>query len=484
MRITTKMMNNNSLYNINMNKTKLDKLNNQLAAEKKITRPSEDPVVAIRALKLRSNASELKQYSKRNTEDAYAWMDATAGAIDNTAEILTAMKAELTSGATGTNTTASRSAILTELKALKDQIYENGNVDYAGRNIFTGYRSNTNLTFSDADLYNHKVKYESINEPMDASNVSTKTLVYGDDRTVFDETKLGAIQVGSIRLAYDEIDKDSVSIDFAGASSVVQMNSAEFETLMKGFTDEATADAYFDANTVVVYDTGDIYFGDTVLNDIKLNKSAANSMNVTYDKSKWSAGDLRPEHYFDCTDVTDAANPVIYEDDHEQAIIIDLSENQSMQVNTYASDVFLHSIGRDVDEVMHMIEEVNEAAERVSKLELSLPASKDEYDAAQKKYSILNDKLQRTFESKLTSFTTYIDKVTLAGTTVGTRMSRLELVKNRLDDLVLTADELTSKNEDANLTDLAIDVEEASTTYQAALMATGQISQSTLMSYI
>jgi len=484
MRITTKMMNNDSLYNINMNKSKLDKLNNQLAAEKKITRPSEDPVIAIRALKLRSNATELRQYSERNTEDAYAWMNTTAGAIDNTAEILAAMKAELTSGATGTNTTASREAILTELKALKNQIYENGNVDYAGRNLFTGYRSNTNLTFSDADLYNHSVRYEDIKETMDSSAVATKALVYGDDETVFDETKLGAIQVGSIRLAYDELEKDSVNLNFAGGTTVLQMSAAEFENKMKSITSEQDAKDFFDANTVIVYDTGDVYFGDTVLNDVKLNYSAADSIKIDYDKSQWSVGDLRPEHYFDCTDVTDAKNPIVYEDDHEQAIIIDLSENQSMQINTYASDVFMHAIGRDIDEVMTAIDEVNEAAARVSKLELSLPASQAEYDAAQKKYSLLNDKLQRTFESKLTTFTSYIDKVTLAGTTVGTRMTRLELVKNRLEDLVLTADELASKNEDANLTDLAIDVEEASTTYQAALMATGQISQATLMSYI
>ena len=62
MRITNKMMSGNSLANINTNKEYLDKLNNQMATEKKITRPSDDPIVAIRALRLRSNLSEITQY--------------------------------------------------------------------------------------------------------------------------------------------------------------------------------------------------------------------------------------------------------------------------------------------------------------------------------------------------------------------------------------------------------------------------------------
>ena len=38
-----------------------DKLNNQMATEKKIVRPSDDPVVAIRALRLRTNVSQVTQ---------------------------------------------------------------------------------------------------------------------------------------------------------------------------------------------------------------------------------------------------------------------------------------------------------------------------------------------------------------------------------------------------------------------------------------
>ena len=50
MRITNGILINNSLNNINNNKTNMDTLNTQLASEKKIQRPSDDPIIAIRAV--------------------------------------------------------------------------------------------------------------------------------------------------------------------------------------------------------------------------------------------------------------------------------------------------------------------------------------------------------------------------------------------------------------------------------------------------
>jgi flagellar hook-associated protein 3 FlgL len=68
MRITNSMMINNTLSNINNNKTKMDQLNTQLATKKKIQRPSEDPITAIRALRYRSTLSEISQYLDRNIQ--------------------------------------------------------------------------------------------------------------------------------------------------------------------------------------------------------------------------------------------------------------------------------------------------------------------------------------------------------------------------------------------------------------------------------
>ena len=66
MRITNKMMTNNMLYNINSNKSSLSSLEEQYSTGLAIQRPSDDPIVAVRALKLRTNLSELNQYYEKD----------------------------------------------------------------------------------------------------------------------------------------------------------------------------------------------------------------------------------------------------------------------------------------------------------------------------------------------------------------------------------------------------------------------------------
>lgn len=69
-------------------KNNLNTSENELATEKKITRPSDDPIVAIRALSLRSSLSEINQYLKHNIPDAESWLDVTHSSLNNMDGIL------------------------------------------------------------------------------------------------------------------------------------------------------------------------------------------------------------------------------------------------------------------------------------------------------------------------------------------------------------------------------------------------------------
>ena len=82
MRITNTMMINNSLANIAVNKNQLSTLDTQMSTKKKINRPSEDPIIAIRALRLRSSLNEVTQYLEKNIPDANSWMKVIQGALE------------------------------------------------------------------------------------------------------------------------------------------------------------------------------------------------------------------------------------------------------------------------------------------------------------------------------------------------------------------------------------------------------------------
>ena len=63
MRITNQMMINSSMANIQVNKKQVNTLDTQLSTQKKINKPSEDPIIAIRALRLRASLNELTPFS-------------------------------------------------------------------------------------------------------------------------------------------------------------------------------------------------------------------------------------------------------------------------------------------------------------------------------------------------------------------------------------------------------------------------------------
>ena len=72
MRITNTMITNNTKANINSNKLLVDKYNTQMTTQKKIAKASENPVIAIRSLRLSTTMSHINQYVDNNIPDANA----------------------------------------------------------------------------------------------------------------------------------------------------------------------------------------------------------------------------------------------------------------------------------------------------------------------------------------------------------------------------------------------------------------------------
>ena len=115
MRITNQMMINSTMSNIQVNKNQLNTLDNQLSTQKKINKPSDDPVIAIRALRLRSSLDQVTQYLDKNIPDASSWLDTTEGALDEAYSILQDLYSYCTQGATDSYSSAERDTIATSL---------------------------------------------------------------------------------------------------------------------------------------------------------------------------------------------------------------------------------------------------------------------------------------------------------------------------------------------------------------------------------
>ena len=246
MRITNSMVVKKTKTNINTNRAKVNYTNNQMSSQKKITKPSDNPVIAIRSLRLRSTLSTITQYYTNNIPDTESWMDCTQTALINMKDLLKDAYDQVVYGANDVLEQENRRAILKALQSLQQQVYSEGNADYAGRTIFTGWKTNQNLTFTD-DADAKKQKYD-ISERFTFKDIEKKKYYAGR----FEDTSDGKVaqtpaepfnevELNRLRLAYDNIDKDSTSLSLSyvnAAGETVQMaitNNAQSITT-EGYT--------------------------------------------------------------------------------------------------------------------------------------------------------------------------------------------------------------------------------------------------------
>ena len=173
MRITSGMMMNTTKLNINNNKVSVDRLNTQMSTQKKITKPSDNPLIAIKSLRLSTTLSQINQYNNSNIKDVQSWMDVTETALTNMKDVLKDAYRLCVNGSTDTLTDEDRYTILTQLKSLSGQLYSEANADYANRTIFSGYKTNSTVAFMDG-YEASQAKYE-ISEQLSASDIEAYT---------------------------------------------------------------------------------------------------------------------------------------------------------------------------------------------------------------------------------------------------------------------------------------------------------------------
>ena len=222
---------------------------------------------------------------------------------------------------------------------------------------------------------------------------------------------------------------------------------------------------------------------------------------VTYDKSNWKKGDLRPEHYFYCqADREDGSGDrITYNENYlengaeKQFIEYDIGFNQTLRINSTADECFQHGIGREVDDLVNAMQDVLDLEGAKADIEGIMKKTTDktelenlqkQLDAAEKALTLAKKKEQDMFQHGISTFQKYQDEANLCVTNCGSRSSKLELVQNRTQNQKTTYETLKSENEDIDITEVAIQLNAAELTYNAALMASGKVMQTSLLNFI
>lgn len=485
MRITNQMMINSSMANIQVNKKQVNTLDTQLSTQKKINKPSEDPIIAIRALRLRASLNEVTQYLKKNIPDAQQWLETTQGALTEGESVINKLYEYCTQGSTDSYSSEQRDTIAESLKALRQTFYDEGNVDYAGRYIFTGYNTDTTLTYQ-SDEAAADVDF-TITQNFTRDDISQKT-VYTDTYSSDDilnlnvsyDTDGNAVMpnvdtVYRLRIGYSDVKDTGFTItDSTGA--VVPCTTTTDSNYMPGEDEIAF-------NPV----TGEILLGKNVYQEVY----TSNSMSITYQKDNFIKDDLNPTMYYSCVD----NNTNIEYNKVQEDIEYNVNYAQKIKINTEANEAFDINLGRDIDDLITSVQNVLDVENQIAQVESMMKEAQYSDKTSQaklgsmleglnKQKDLAEEEMTKAFESGISQMQGYKQQMSLANADVGNRLIRLELTEQRLTEQHTNVTENKSANEDIDLEEVVISYTSAELVYNASLQAASKIVQKTLLDFL
>lgn len=140
MRITQNMLSNNMLRNMSNSYSSLNKYMDQLSTGKKINRPSDDPVIAMKGMGYRSQVSNIEQY-ERNISEVHNWMDSSDAALNESTQALQRLRELAVQGANGTYEQGQRENLSKEVDQLKSHLVEIANTQVNNKYVFNGTKT-------------------------------------------------------------------------------------------------------------------------------------------------------------------------------------------------------------------------------------------------------------------------------------------------------------------------------------------------------
>ena len=434
------MMASGSLRHLQNSYQSLIKHQDQLATGKKITRASQDPVIAMNGMRYRTQVAETDQF-KRNLSEVYNWMDTSDATLDQGTQALHRIR-ELTVQASNDSYDAGQRAnIGKEVDQLFQQLLSIGNTRNNNKYIFNG----TNTT----------------NAPVDEARMNLGITQIADDA---------------------DIDAGDVDLIYRGATYHV-IDSADLEAMndlpeqvrqqlhRDGAIDVADADA---GDFTVTGVDGDFQlFQNTASNRsdqvIAVNQDPDTPDNERlgyYSLSRNANGDLVDENNERVSSTADADINDVKRVRENQAIIslkdavstnpedveIEILKGVKLPVNVDPKNVFTNELFGDIQALKQALEDPSTSAQDLTEM-------LDVVD-----YHINN----------------FVDE----RADLGARVNRVEMVDQRVQQQQVIAQRIMSDNEDADMERVITEMLSQENVHRAALSATGRIIQPTLMDFL
>lgn len=157
MRITNSQITSLMHNSMNASSAELGKLMQQMATNKRILLPSDDPIASVRVLRVQREEASLEQFRK-NIANVSGSLSTQEANLKSTSDAMLNVRDLLLWAANGSNTSEDLAAMAGELSIIEDTIFSFANVrDEEGRYLFSGTLSDTPALAFDAATQTYSV---------------------------------------------------------------------------------------------------------------------------------------------------------------------------------------------------------------------------------------------------------------------------------------------------------------------------------------
>lgn len=532
MRITNVMISNSKLGNINRNQRRANTLLEQLSTGRQISTPSQNPLMATRHMRMENSLNQISQH-RRNVEHAQSWTEVTEQATRELTAVMQRLE-DLLTRADALESLAERRAFAQEMDSLLEQKQSIMNRNVGGRYIFSGLRTNHppflnthapdkavfNIvkSFSAADVERTWVMDRSLandaSQHPDASSTSHPQMVDPDTGQMMDNidvdipTDYRTTQISRIRLPHNA----NGGVTIPGLNVVRIDPDFILPAPHEGQIDFAGLQHFnFPANTVF-HDgrNGEVFAFDAAIFDTALthttppNTTDQRSFNVIYNQVGFEAGDLNPLVYFNSTLWTGevpvpnplppltADNSIAFTMD-DQEMPFEFGIFNQMPMNLLAANLFTGTMFADIrgftrDILALETTTLSEAERRFRELDPTATDSeiRDRANAfLAREASMLETVTNDRFNNKIGRTDVYMRSVAEQHTDIGTRMRRLDLISERLEDDNVTFQTLSANNIGVDIAEAVMRLTTAEVSLTASLQAgMHQVMNMTLLNFL
>ncbi|MFN7252521.1 MAG: flagellar hook-associated protein FlgL [Anaerobacillus sp.] len=231
MRTTQAMLANNSLRHLSNNYKNMSKVQDQLATGKKISRASQDPVVAMNGMRYRTQVTEVEQF-KRNLGEVYNWMDTADATLDKVTNTLQRIRELTVQASNDTYESTQRGNMAKEVEQLREHLIALANTKSNNKFIFNG----TNTTNPPVDTTKINLSADVLQPG--SPDLASLEITYNGELYKFDtadtfksatgKTINIANDNGAISISHNFLDKDNnqVSQKITGGDIVISDRTA------------------------------------------------------------------------------------------------------------------------------------------------------------------------------------------------------------------------------------------------------------------